>query len=271
MKTDIRPTGAIRLDHCTYGLSKIPFRGPRRPTDGRFVACLGGSDTFGRYIAKPFPDLLDAALDEVCVNLGCQSAGPDAFLQDPALQSLCHDAVATVIQIFGASNLTNPYYRVHPRRNDRFIAPTDRLTALYPEIDFAEIAFTGHLIAKMRMIDEERFAVVRTTLEATWRARMKDLIAQSNGPVMLLWLAMRAPEDPCNLGPSEPTFITRAMVESLRGDVADIIEVVAQSGQTEGMCYAPLDSLTIQDIVGVEAHKAAAKALRTPLHHALCP
>ena len=146
MKTDMIPGSVLRLTPCSHGLSKLQFRGPRRPTDGRYVAFLGGSETFGKYIPKPFPDHVETAIGEVCVNLGCQSAGPDAFLHDTAIQSLCYDAAATVIQLPGATGLSNAFYKVHPRRNDRFIAPTDELMALYPEIDFAEISFTGPML-----------------------------------------------------------------------------------------------------------------------------
>jgi hypothetical protein len=85
MKIDMIPRGVLRLMPCNYGLSKLPFRGPRRQTDGRYVAFLGESETFGKDIAKPFPDHVETAIGEVCVNLGCQSAGPDAFLHDTAI------------------------------------------------------------------------------------------------------------------------------------------------------------------------------------------
>lgn len=181
MKTETRSTGVLRLTACTYGLSKVPFRGPRRRTYGRYVACVGGSDTFGKFIRAPYPHLLEVKINTPCVNLGCQSAGPDVFLNDPAIGSLCHDASATVIQVLNAVNLTNAFYKVHPRRNDRFIAPTDALRGLYPEVDFTDVAFTGHLIAKLNAVDPNRFKEVRATLQATWLRRMKELITLAGG------------------------------------------------------------------------------------------
>jgi len=117
MKTYSKPTGAIRLEPCRYGLSRISFRGPRSPTDGRYFAFLGSSDTFAKYVAEPYPKLIEKTVGEVCVNLGCQSAGPDVFLLDGAVQAMCHDAIATVIEVMGAANQTNRFYSVHPRRN----------------------------------------------------------------------------------------------------------------------------------------------------------
>lgn len=267
MKTYTNHEGAVRLAPCTYGVSRLSFRGPRRPTDGRFVAFLGGSDTFARYVPMPFSNLVETAIGEVCVNLGCQAAGPDVYLKDTAVQALRQDATATVIQLIGAANLSNAFYKVHPRRNDRFIAPTPRLIALFPEMDFSEISFTGHLISRLRTVDEARFALVRTCLQNTWRVRMRALIDGATGPVILLWFASRPPQGDGegNQPANEPLFVTADMVNDLRDLVADVVEVVAPRGDTEQMSFAPLDKLAAQDCLGIGAHQIAAKALRGPL------
>ena len=268
MKTDIKPRGDLRLTSCSYGLSKLQFRGPMRPTQDPYIAMLGGSETFAKFVAKPYPDLIETAIGEVCLNLGIQAAGPDAFLRDTAIHSMCHDAAAVVIQVVGAANLTNAFYKVHPRRNDRFIAPTARLTALYPEVDFADIAFTGHLVERLRSVDPVRFDQVRLQLQETWVTRMTAMVTQIKAPVVLLWFASRSPDDTHN-ATCDPVFVTRAMLERVRGDVSDVIEVVEATGNTDGMCHAPLDTLVARDMMGVNAHEAAAKALRAPLLHAL--
>lgn len=272
MKTETKPSGAFRLTSCTYGISRVPFRGPVRPTGGRFVAFLGGSETFAKYVPKPFPDLVETAIGEVCINLGCQSAGPDVFLHDTAVQALCHDAALTVLQVMGAAHLTNRYYKVHPRRNDRFIAPSAALKSLYPEVDFTEFAFVGHLLRKLHDVDTDRFAQVRAVLEATWVRRMKALIGKTRGPVLLLWFADRRPEDAEDMrdaAPGAPVFVNRAMMEKLRACVDDIVEVVAPSGDTSEMVHPPLEQIAAQDMQGVAAHQAAAKALRDPIRTGL--
>lgn len=272
MKTDTKTAGQFRLTSCTYGVSRVAFRGPNRPTTGRYVVFLGGSQTFARYVPNPFPDMIETEIGEVCVNLGCHSAGPDVFLHDTAVQALCHDAALTVIQVMGAANLSNRFYKVHPRRNDRFIAPEAALKALYPEVDFTEFAFVGHLLAKLVAVDPVRFEQVRKVLQVTWVRRMKALIGKATAPVVLLWFAPRAPDaerarvaSPAN----EPLFVNRAMFESLRPHVAHSVEVVARCGDTAGMVHAPLELLAAQDTLGVVAHKMAAKALRLPITAAL--
>jgi len=264
MKIETKPRGAMRLTPCTYGLSKVSFRGPRRATTGRYLAFLGGSETFAKFIDRPFPSLIETAIGEVCINLGCQSAGPDVFLRDTAIQSLCHDAVATVIQVMGSTNQSNAFYKVHPRRNDRFIAPSDKLMALYPEIDFSEISFTGHLIARMRAVDEERFAIVDKHLGHTWIRRMKALIGQANGPVVL-WVGEKASSG----GLHDSALVTNAMMDELRPYVAHVVRVDPQIGSTEKMRFAPLEETVACGMMSVDGHLAAAKALRTQLQACL--
>lgn len=256
MNVGTQTRGALRLMPCSYGLSKLSFRGPLRPIEGRFVAFLGGSETFAKYIAAPFPALVEAELNEVCINLGCQSAGPDAFVHDTAVQSLCHDATATVIQVMGAANLSNAFYKVHPRRNDRFIAPTAKLIALYPEVDFVEIAFTGHLIERLRDIDEDRFALVEAHLQRTWVRRMRRLIGQCHGPVTLLWIE----------GADMP-FVTRDMLDPLLPVVAGIVTVQAEAGPLDGMCYAPMEAVAAQAALGCASHERIATEIVAALEH----
>jgi hypothetical protein len=55
-------------------------------------------------------------------NLGLVNAGIDVFINEPMIQDFCAGAVVTVIQVLGAANMSNRFYAVHPRRNDRFPA-----------------------------------------------------------------------------------------------------------------------------------------------------
>ncbi|MCX7286420.1 MAG: DUF6473 family protein, partial [Rhodobacterales bacterium] len=72
------PPGAGALDYspCCYGQSRSVFRGPSRDLSGDYVAILGGSPTFGKYVALPYPDLVERATGCPVVNLGVQHGGP---------------------------------------------------------------------------------------------------------------------------------------------------------------------------------------------------
>ena len=120
---------------CRYGMSRILFRGPKRRLDTPYVAFVGGTETFGKFIDRPFPALIEREIGRTCVNFGTVNGGVDAFVNDPTIMAACHDAQLTVVQIMGANFLSNRFYSVHPRRNDRFLRASTVLQAIYSDVD----------------------------------------------------------------------------------------------------------------------------------------
>ena len=167
------------------------FRGPERDLDGDYLAFLGSTATFGKHVRTPFPELVGQALGVTAVNLGCINSGLDTFAKDGTIRAIVQGARATVMEVLGAHFLSNPFYAVHPRRNDRVITPTTKLRKLYPEVDFTDIHFAGHLIATLAETDPGRFGEVRATLRAAWMSRMAELIGIAGGPVCLVWASPR--------------------------------------------------------------------------------
>ncbi|MGL4320107.1 MAG: DUF6473 family protein, partial [Paracoccaceae bacterium] len=202
---------------CRYGNSRLLFRGPQRDTRGQYCVVLGGTESYGRHVAQPYPDLLEQALGVPVVNLGLPNAGLDAFVLDADVMHLVGSARAVVVQVLGAQNLSNRYYAVHPRRNDRFLGACGPLRALFPEVDFTEFNFTRHLLQSLHRVSPERFAVVAAELRAVWLARMKALLAQAKRPV-LLWAAPVGPLRDTGLLEDRlyPTLVTAAMMEAVR-------------------------------------------------------
>ena len=126
-------------------------------------------------------------------------------------------AKAVVIQVMGAHNLSNRYYSVHPRRNDRFLRASPTLASLYPEVDFTEFHFTRHMLSRLETISEKRSATVFKELKSAWIARMTALCALIPGPVLLLWISDRLPPDRADvIDDGEPLLVTREMLEALR-------------------------------------------------------
>lgn len=209
---------------CRNGRPRDAFRGPRRDPSGRFVACLGGTETFGKFVDRPWPDGLEARLGLPCHNLGIANASVEALLRENAVLDGCRTAAATVIEVTGALNLSNRLYSVHPRRNDRFLRPTKALEALYPEVDFADFCFTRHLVRELHALSPDRFAVVRAELQQVWAARMRMLIGRCGGPVWLLWFAQSepGPGSVADLG-SDPLFVTGQMMARLSPFVAGTV------------------------------------------------
>lgn len=264
-----KATGSAPLDYepCRYTGSNLVFRGPRRSVENDYVAFLGGSETYGRYIRTPFPALLEERLGIPCVNFGWPNAGPDVMLGDPGLERHVARAAAVVLQVPGALNLSNRFYRVHPRRNDRFLRATRPLQSLFPDVDFTEYAFTRHLLKALQGLGPERFDLVRDELRTAWVERMIDLIDRIEPQVILLWFGARLPERATQRPEVayDPAFVTRTMLDMICPRAARLVEVTrsdrAQPPDTEGMVFAPAEAEAARCLPGPDAHVAAAQAL----------
>ncbi|KUF10085.1 DUF6473 family protein [Pseudoponticoccus marisrubri] len=262
--------GALEYYPCRYGRSRVLFRGPRRPLDGPYLAFLGGTETYGRFIEAPFPELLERRLGLACANFGVVNAGVDLYLHDPSVLDLAVQAEAKVVQVMGAQNMSNRFYAVHPRRNDRFLRASERLESLYPEVDFTEFHFVRHMLGRLRAVSAERYATVLEELQMAWLARMKHLLTQLRGQVVLLWFADHpVPETSGDDRAHDPLFVTRAMVEALRPRVADLVEVAASRHAlalgTTGMVFSDFEACAAAELMGPLAHEEAAEALADSL------
>lgn len=107
-----------------------------------------------------------------------QIEGIDARLADAGLAGRALGAEAFVMLLPPAGNLANPFYSVHPRRNDRFVIAHPPLRRLYPEVDFTEFVFTGHLLGVLSTTCATRFAVLARDVQALWLARLHLHLAQ---------------------------------------------------------------------------------------------
>ncbi|UWP89342.1 hypothetical protein K3X13_01010 [Aliiroseovarius crassostreae] len=252
---------------CRYGASKILFRGPQRSLDGAYVAALGGSETYGKFVQYPYPDLMEGLLGMPVVNFGCMNAGVDVFAHDQTILDACNHAKRTVLQVPGAVNLSNRFYAVHPRRNDRFLRASNLLKAIYREVDFTEFNFTRHMLQTLQEISAEKFAMVEMELKEAWVGRMKSLVARIESPLILLWLSERAISETCPhgvLGP-DPAMVDEDMINEVRPFVQDIVEVKVSSQDItigrEDLVFPEMDAAAAQCMLGAVAHDLAADAL----------
>jgi hypothetical protein len=234
---------------CRYGGSKLAFRGPARALDGRHIAFVGGTATYGKSVPEPFPALVEALLGEPCINLGQANASAEVALHDPAIGWICQQARATVLEVTGAANLSNRLYTVHPRRNDRFVKASSALTAIYAEVDFSEVCFTRHLLLRLMAANPDRFVIVQEELRMAWMARMRRLLDRLGPRVLLLWT--EPPEEEAGPLGHDPLFVTREMVEGLRPLALGVVAVPAV------------------DPLGERRHAATAAALVPPLREVL--
>ncbi|EAQ04356.1 hypothetical protein OB2597_09439 [Pseudooceanicola batsensis HTCC2597] len=264
-----------RVDYmpCRYGTSRTLFRGPKSDLSGPHVLCLGGTETYGKFLQTPYPALIERMSGLTAVNLGVAQAGPDIYLNDRDLLAMTGGARATVIQVMGAQNMSNRHYTVHPRRNDRFLAASPLLRTVYREVDFTRFHFTRHMLTVLQDLSADRFAILRAELQVAWVARMRALIELITSPVVLLWLADRA------LGPnggaaplpeqSDPLFVTAEMIDALRPGVAAVVEAPASPDallhRTEELVFSQVEAPAAATLLGAQAHRDAARAVAAAL------
>lgn len=278
MKQEIIETSDLAYSPCRYGNSRMLFRGPRRRLDRPYLAFIGGTETYGKFIEKPFASMVEKAMRQPCVNLGCVNGGVDAFVNDPTIMEICYQADCTVVQVMGANYLSNRFYSVHSRRNDRFLRASTVLQAIYSEVDFSEFSFIRHMLNALHTTSPDRFDIVVSELQNAWTARMKNMLRQIGPRSILLWFSEEEPSDmhwaerPNQLQ-TDPLFVTASMVAELREFVQDIVIVkpseAALAEGTEKMHFPESQANVASEMLGVTCHQEASRAVIQSLREAL--
>ena len=264
----IEQRGRMPLDYNPVALpgSVLRFRGPLATDRQPAVVCIGGSETFGRFISAPFPTQLDAAQGEPVLNLGVMNAGLDVLMSDPAILGALDDAEAVVFQIISAHNMSNRFYTVHPRRNDRFLTASAMLRTIYPQVDFTEFNFTRHMLSHLLSLSADRFEILRNELEAAWVARMTRFLDQIAAPVHLLWLSNRSPdaEDDGDMS-IDPLFVTSKMLAHVERHAASLTiatpETAEKTDVQGGKFFGPRDEAAARLLPGPVLHDFASEQL----------
>ncbi len=258
--------GGLNYLPCHYGSAQMVFRGPQRRLRGTYVACLGGTETFGSYMSTPWPALLEQQVGHTCVNLGSRGAGIDGFLNNPGVIDIAAMAKVTVIEVMGAAAMSNRFFTVDPRRPARLVRVSKKLREIYPNIDFSVFERTGAMLAALAQECPGQLQLVRREMQAAWVARMRSLVEQTEGTVLLLWLADHSPYEHgrgsiCR----PPLFVDRAMLTAVCTGATRLVEVVVPPEDVErgleGMIYTPSEEPAARALMGPIAHRRAADRL----------
>ncbi|UWQ17371.1 DUF6473 family protein [Jannaschia sp. M317] len=246
---------------CTYGASRVPFRGPQVGLEQPYVAVLGGSEVYGCYIEDPFTDRLSEMTGRRVLNLGVRNGSLDVYAQDEALMKVIAGAETTVIQVMGGANISNRFYSVHRRRNDRFLRHSILMETLFQEVDFSDFSFTRHMLCTLKAASEEKFAMVTRELQEAWVARMRLLLSRIPGTKILLWIENAEEGD---LGP-EPLFVTVDMMQKLEPMIDKLVHCDVTDDQRDGqlrhMIYPEMEVAAARLSLSNESHERIARVL----------
>ncbi len=233
------------------------------------MACAGGEETFGRFVDRPYAAILEDRLDRRCLNLGSLFCGVDALCGDAGLFELLNRAELCVLQAPGLLSQSNRFYRVHPRRNDRVLAPSSELTHLYPEADFTDVHFVGHLMVYLQQFRDARVEIVLEELRRNWVKKISELLDRLEVPVVLLGLrVLQHTEDHRDPVSAE---VSPCMLNAVRPHCAGMVKIAVQvSGQSEeleDMLFGTLQQPMAEHMIGPAAHKTIADALIEPVQN----
>jgi hypothetical protein len=265
MSFEFLSVDAIDYLPCRYGASKLMFRGPKSRLTGAYAAVLGGSEAYGKFVAAPFPALLEQALGLPVANFGHMNAGPDIFASEPVVIDACSRARITVVQIMGAENMSNRFYAVHPRRNDRFLRASALMKTIFRNVDFNEFRFTRPMLAALRCHAPEKFELVEAELKAAWVGRMRLLLQKIEGKTLLLWVEGGGVCEPADgLGPA-PLFVDERMLRAIRPFASGLVRfaptAAALHSASDGMIHAPGEDAAASALPGPAVHAGIAAAL----------
>lgn len=254
-----------KLDYqlATIPGSRLQVRGPLPDFDSPFVAVLGGNEVFGKYVALPFPELLADHIGFPVANLGVAHAGLSLFSEEQGLLDLASRAEVTVLQVLGAQNMSNRLYSVHSRRNDRFLGVSPALRELFPDVDFAEINFTGHLISTLRAASPDAFQVLVDELKWAWVQRMHRVLSLIRGKVILLWVSDHRPGFMTpHVYDFEPHFVDARMLREIDGAYDGMVEVMVEpKASLDGKVFLPHEATAARSLPAQSDHVRIANSL----------
>lgn len=148
----------------------FPVSGDYRRQQHRGLVLIGT-----KGVERLTPDIA-ARLARRLLSPAALVEGVDLHLLDPGLHDEMAQATGFALTLPPVGNFSNPFYSVHSRRNDRFLAARAPLRALFPNTDFTEFAFTGHMLGALASSHPGRFAELRTLLQQAWAQRMAELL-----------------------------------------------------------------------------------------------
>ena len=270
----------IDYQNYRFGRARQRYRGPKPDLDKPYVAFIGGSETYGKFVEKPYPALVGEALGLNVANWGTPEAGPGFFLKDPVLLEACSCAQVCVVSLMGAPNMSNRLYSVFQRRNARLKGVSKMLPLLFPEVNLTQYRFVHNMLFNIHKSNPENFKAVELELREAWIARMRELLEAIETTRVLVWMSVRAPEE--DYGPKErgdfvvpPAFVNREMVEAV-APMADLMveyvpaEALAKAdGASEAPFFAGSGNDGMARYPGQAVHEQAAQLLAEPLQDIL--
>jgi LPS sulfotransferase NodH len=263
-----------------YELFTIPelgartFRGPVVDLSAPYVAVIGGAQTFGRFVSRPFPSLLADRLDLPVLNLGIGGAGPRHF-RSAEYRDVIANAETVVVQVLSGRSASNSMF---DNRASGGIAG-------HLAKDGSAIRSDKFFSGFMQTASESEVRRIVAETRADYMAEFRSLLKCIERPKILFWFSTRQPdyEDDYSALPfgvlrSFPQLVNRTMVEELAALCDDRAECVSREGLPQSLWESDSSIDGAQASAGMlenhyypspAMHAAAADALERPCRRTL--
>lgn len=263
------------------------LRGPRpqQLAPGSYFACVGAAQTFGCFVAQPWPALLEQQLGLPAVNLGIAGAGPALFRNESLLQ-LLRGARFVVYQVMSGRSADCSQFT--SGGHERLTLPDGRELGAgeaWSELLQQDLRGIGNPILrgiKNRLAANFGRKHVRQLVaetQANWSSEFRELMREVARPKVLLWFSKRTPHHRPRYHSLDalfgefPQLIDATMVRSLANEADHYVECVTSRGSPQPLTtpVRPADAGTGEPeellwrhnvyYPSPEMHEDAAKAL----------
>ena len=209
--------------------SGFSLRGPKpgRLEPGTYCTSLGAAYTFGRFVQRPYVELLGIALQLPSLNLGFAGVGP-SFYNDPqnqALIDLVNNSKFVTIAIFSGRSQANSRFKTAQYSQEQYILENgDSVPADFAYQQLLETA------------TEQEIAALVAETRAAYLHEFSQLLARIRVPKVLLWFSKRephyesTPESVFTLLSGFPHMVNQPMIDLLRPQCDAYIEHTSRTG-----------------------------------------
>lgn len=240
------------IDYRLYRLActDLKFRGPEpQLADGAFFSCLGAAQTFGCFVASPYPNLLEEQFGTTALNLGYGGAGPRFYNRHPELLEIVNRGQLAIVQIMSGRSEDNSRFESRGlelliRRSDGKQMSADAAWRSVLELRYAWRRFPlGKRIVR-RVCRTLGAADAKRLLHETrknWLASYSQLLGSIRVPKVLLWFSKRTPdyresyEDLHHFMGIYPQLVTDEMVEAVARQADHYVQCTTDRGSPQAL------------------------------------
>lgn len=220
------------IDYQEYMLEEIPnfsLRGPS-PTDklekGKYIVCLGAAQTFGRFVEKPFPQLLSDTLNIPVVNMGHAGAGPSFYSKKMKMIEFINNAQFAIVQVMPGRSMGNSLYETKTGGE-----------MLLRKSDNQKIGASNAWKEILENYSKEEVEQLVSETRKNWHSEMKELLNSIKIPTILFWFSHRVPkyqEEYKNVsklfGYGSPQLINENMIDNIKPYADYYVESISDDG-----------------------------------------